>query len=46
MWSEVSAVQVCAVRLLRRLRDGGAGWAGDALDGLYLDPVVEAWVDG
>lgn len=46
MWSELPAAQVCAVRLLRRLRDDGVAWAEAALDGLYLDPEVEAWVDG
>ena len=44
MWSQVPAVQVSACRLLRRLADGGAGWATDALDGLVLGPEVEEWL--
>ena len=42
MWSEVMPVQLSAVRLLRRLASEGVAWAAEALDGLYLDPDVEA----
>ncbi len=45
VWSETPAVQVCAVRLLRRIADAGSEWARDTLDGLYLDPEIEAWAD-
>ena len=45
MWSEVPAVQVVAVRLLKRLSSDGATWARDALDGLYLEEDVQAWAD-
>lgn len=45
MWSETPAAQVVAVRLLRRLAADGVPWARDALDALYLDPDIEAWVD-
>lgn len=41
MWSEVQPVQLTAVRLLRSLE---AAWAQQALEGLYLDPEVEALV--
>ncbi len=43
MWSEVPAVQVCAVRLLRALAEE-TPWAREALEGLYRDPEVEAWL--
>ena len=44
MWSEVAPVQVAAVRILRRLAHQGVRWADDALDGLYLAPEVETWI--
>lgn len=44
-WSELAAVQVCAVRLLRIIAAGGADWASQTLDNLYLDPAVQEWVD-
>lgn len=46
VWSEVPAVQVCAVRMLRRFSGEGASWAQDVLDGLYLEAEIQAWVDG
>ncbi len=45
-WSTVPAVQVTAVRALRRAADDGVHWAISAVDALYLDPEIEAWVDG
>jgi len=45
-WSEVPAVQVTVVRLLRRLAAGGAAWATDLLDGLWLGPEVVDWLEG
>ena len=41
MWSEVSAVQVMAWRMLQRLR--AEGWPQDLLDMLYLDEETLAW---
>ena len=46
VWSDLPVVQVCAVRLLRRVADGGAAWAGDTLEGLYLEPDILQWTDG
>ncbi len=43
VWSEEPAVQVLAVRLLKRMQDSQA-WAQEALDGVYLDESVESWV--
>ncbi len=45
VWSEVPAIQVAAVRLLRRLGEQGADWASEVLDGLYIDPEVQEWAD-
>ena len=45
VWSEVAAVQVTAVRLLRRLGDEGAHWPADLLDTVYLSPEVESWLE-
>jgi len=41
MWSEVSAVQVVAYRMLHRLR--GEGWPSDLLDQMYLDDETLSW---
>lgn len=41
-WSELPALQVTAVRLLRALR---APWSEQLLDQLYLFPESEAWLD-
>lgn len=41
MWSEVSAVQVVAWRMLSRLKS--EGWPQDLLDMLYLDEENMAW---
>jgi len=43
-WNQTPAVQVTAVRMLRRLSAEGVGWPAEILEGLYLDPDVEAWV--
>ncbi len=42
LWSEVPAVQVMAVRLLRRQADSQS-WAREALENAFLDPEIEAW---
>ena len=41
MWSEITAVQVLAWRMLKRL--SGESWAQDLLDMLYLDEETIAW---
>ena len=41
MWSEHSAVQVVAWRMLSRLR--GSGWPQELLDQMYLDEDTLAW---
>ena len=41
MWSEHTAVQVVAWRMLSRLRN--AGWPQELLDQMYLDEEVLAW---
>jgi protein PhnA len=43
VWSDIPAVQVMAVRLLRRLSDTEA-WAAGALEDLYLDDEIEEWI--
>ncbi|HQO02666.1 MAG TPA: phnA protein [Spirochaetota bacterium] len=42
VWSDVSAVKVMSVRMLRRLAPGES-WAGDILEEVYLDEDEEAW---
>lgn len=42
MWDENPAVQVMAVRLLRRLDQD---WARELLDQVYLDEDTQAWAD-
>ena len=41
-WSEHAAVQVLALRLLRRL---DAAWASDLAEQLYMDEATLAWAD-
>jgi protein PhnA len=43
MWSQVSAVQVVAWRMLNSLRS--EGWPQDLLDILYLDEETQAWAE-
>jgi len=43
MWSEISAVQVMAYRILKRIAH--EGWPQDMLDTLYLEEDVQAWAD-
>ena len=45
VWSELPAVQVTAVRMLRRLAAEGVSWAVDVVDGLYLEGEVQEWAD-
>ena len=44
VWGDVPAVQVVAVRLLRKLAKT-EDWAREAVEQLYLEPEVEEWVD-
>ena len=44
VWSEVAAVKVTAVRMLRRLGEEHS-WAMDLLEDIYLDPEEEEWVE-
>lgn len=41
IWSEVPPVQIAAIRLLRRVADGGVDWATEALDGLWLPDEIQ-----
>lgn len=43
IWSEVPAVQVLSVRMLRRLTAAGQHWATELLEHAYLDPGLEEW---
>lgn len=43
IWAELPIAQALAVRLCRRVP---AAWAREALDGLYLEPEIEALTDG
>ncbi len=42
LWSELPAVQVVAVRMLKRQQDSQQ-WAASALEQVWLEPEVEAW---
>jgi protein PhnA len=44
-WADAPAVQVTSVRALRRAAGSGAAWAAATLEGLYLPPDVDAWLD-
>ncbi len=43
LWSEVPAVQVMSVRILRRLEKSGHHWAEELLENAYLEPELEEW---
>ncbi len=45
LWSEVPAVQVMSVRMLRRLAKKEERWAEELLEHAYLDPELEDWAD-
>lgn len=42
LWSEVPAVQVLSLRLLRR-QAGSQDWAREALEDAWVDPAIEDW---
>jgi len=42
MWDENPAIQVLAVRMLKRLK---TDWSQDLMDQVYLDEDTQAWVD-
>ena len=43
LWSEVPAVQVMSVRMLRRLAKVEQHWAEELLENAYLEPDLEEW---
>ena len=45
LWSEVPAVQVMSVRILRRLEKKEQQWAKELLEHAYLDPELEDWAN-
>ncbi len=45
LWSEVPAVQVMAVRILRRLAQAEHHWAEELLEHAYLEPDLEKWAN-
>ena len=44
VWAESAPVQIAVVRLVRGLSADGVDWAERILEGLYLDPEIEARV--
>jgi protein PhnA len=44
LWSDVPAVQVAVVRLLRRLAPT-ADWARELLEDAFLDEATQAWAN-
>lgn len=44
-WSEVPAVQVSVVRLLRRLASDQVAWAESFLEDLYLAEEIVEWIE-
>jgi len=45
LWSEVPAVQVISVRILRRLAKTDHHWAEELLEHAYLEPDLEEWAN-
>ncbi len=44
VWSDIPAVQVMCIRLLRHFANDQS-WARGILEEAYLDPEIEAWAD-
>ncbi|WP_422449756.1 MULTISPECIES: phnA protein [unclassified Endozoicomonas] len=44
IWSQIPAVQVVSLRLLRKLSER-QDWAIEALEHAYLEPDIEQWAD-
>jgi protein PhnA len=44
VWHETLPIQLASVRLSHRLSQEGVMWATELLDGLYLDPDIEALI--
>ena len=44
VWSELPALQVTSIRLLRRLADDGVDWASGTLESVYPSEETEAWL--
>lgn len=45
VWSDFTALQVCAIRLLRRLAtEDKVGWANSTLESVYPSEETEAWL--
>jgi len=42
VWHEIVPIQLASVRLAQRLSSEGVLWAAELVDGLYIDPDVEA----
>lgn len=43
LYSEVAAVQVLSIRILRRLAKIDEHWAKELIEQAYLDPALEEW---
>ncbi len=44
-WSTIPAVQVTAIRMLRRLAADDVAWARDAAESIYPSEEAAAWLD-
>jgi len=44
-WSEVTPVQVAAIRLLKALSNSEVAWAQETLDGLWIPDEIAAVID-
>ena len=45
VWSEVPVVQVCALWLATKLSQQGVHWATQVIDGIYMEPEIEVWLN-
>ena len=43
VWSEIPAIQVASVRVLKSLEDDQP-WAREVLEQVFLEPEIETWV--
>ena len=45
VWSDLPALQVISIRMLRRLAARDEHWANELLDQVVVEPTIDKWCD-
>ena len=45
VWSDLPALQVMSLRMLRRLAERDEHWASELLDQVIVEPTIDEWCD-